>query len=109
MLAKVHIAIVSYVYMAMCINVSCWICRLSATQKGKQYLLCNYSRTSIIRTPVCHFNVKSVQINEFVLLSELSNKIHYLASYNIAMYMAMLCTITFLYIMVNQLRGWPII
>ena len=39
-----------------------------------------YSRTSIIRTPVCHFNVKSVQINEFVQISELSDKIHYLAS-----------------------------
>ena len=39
-----------------------------------------YSRTSIIRTPVCHFNVKGVQINEFVQISELSDKIHYLAS-----------------------------
>ena len=39
-----------------------------------------YSRTSIIRTPVCHFNVKGVQINEFVRISELSDKIHYLAS-----------------------------
>ena len=39
-----------------------------------------YSRTSIIRTPVCHFNVKSVQISEFVWISELSDKIHYLAS-----------------------------
>ena len=37
-----------------------------------------YSRTSIIRTPVCHFNVKSVQINEFVRISELSDKMHYL-------------------------------
>ena len=34
-----------------------------------------YSRTSIIRTPVCHFNVKSVQINEFVRMSEISDKI----------------------------------
>ena len=39
-----------------------------------------YSRTSIIQTPVCHFNVKGVQINEFVQISELSDKIHYLAS-----------------------------
>ena len=39
-----------------------------------------YSRTSIIRTPVCHFNVKDVQINKFVWISELSDKIHYLAS-----------------------------
>ena len=39
-----------------------------------------YSRTSIIRTPVCHSNVKGVQINEFVWISELSDKIHYLAS-----------------------------
>ena len=39
-----------------------------------------YSRSSIIRTPVCHFNVKGVQINEIVWISELSNKIHYLAS-----------------------------
>ena len=30
--------------------------------------------------PLCHFNVKSVQINEFVQLRELSDKIHYLAS-----------------------------
>ena len=33
-----------------------------------------YSRTSIIRTPMCHFNVKSVQISEFVRISELSDK-----------------------------------
>ena len=33
-----------------------------------------YSRTSIIRTPLCHFNVKSVQISEFVQISELSDK-----------------------------------
>ena len=39
-----------------------------------------YSRTPIIRTPVCHFNIKGVQINEFVRISELSDKIHYLAS-----------------------------
>ena len=39
-----------------------------------------HSRTSIIRTPVCHFNVKSVQISEYVQISELSDKIHYLAS-----------------------------
>ena len=36
-----------------------------------------YSRTSIIRTPVCHFNVKVVQINKFVWISELSDKLHY--------------------------------
>ena len=30
--------------------------------------------TSIIRTPLCHFNVKSVQISEFVRISELSDK-----------------------------------
>ena len=39
-----------------------------------------YSRTSIIQTPLCHVNVKGVQINEFVQVSELSDKIHYLAS-----------------------------
>ena len=33
-----------------------------------------YSRTLIIRTPVCHFNVKGVQTNVFVRISELSNK-----------------------------------
>ena len=33
-----------------------------------------YSRSLIIRTPVCHFNVKGVQINEIVRISELSNK-----------------------------------
>ena len=40
----------------------------------------NYSRTSVIQTPVCHFNVKGVQINEFAWISGLSDKIHYLAS-----------------------------
>ena len=35
------------------------------------YKLRMYSRTSIIRTPVCHFNVKGVQISEFVRISEL--------------------------------------
>ena len=35
-----------------------------------------YSRTSIIRTPMYHFNVKGVQISEFVRISELSDKIH---------------------------------
>ena len=39
-----------------------------------------YSRTSIIPTPVCHFNVKGVQINEFACISELSDKIHYVFS-----------------------------
>ena len=39
-----------------------------------------YSRISIIWTPVCHVNVKGVQINEFVRISELSDKIYYLAS-----------------------------
>ena len=50
-----------------------------------------------------HFNVKSVQINEFVQISdhELSDKIYYLASY--------LNTIMFLHITVNQLHGRPII
>ena len=33
-----------------------------------------YSRTSIIRTPMCHFNVKGVQISEFIQINELSNK-----------------------------------
>ena len=33
-----------------------------------------YSRTSIIRTPLCHFNIKSVQISEFVRIGELSDK-----------------------------------
>ena len=33
-----------------------------------------YSRKSIIRTPMCHFNVKSVQISKFIRISELSNK-----------------------------------
>ena len=43
-------------------------------------VLSKCSRTSIIRTPECHFNVKGVQINEFVRISELSDKMHYLAS-----------------------------
>ena len=42
--------------------------------------MCMYSRTSIIRTPLCHFHVKGVQISEFVQMSELSDKIRYLAS-----------------------------
>ena len=50
---------------------------------------------------MCHFNVKSVQINEFIWISELSDKIHCLASY--------LNTIMFLHITVNQIRGRPII
>ena len=32
--------------------------------------LYRYSRTSIIRTPLCHLNHKSVQISEFVQISE---------------------------------------
>ena len=39
-----------------------------------------YSITSIIRTPVYHFNDKGVQLNEFVWICELSDKMHYLAS-----------------------------
>ena len=39
-----------------------------------------YSRTSIIRTPVCYYDVKGIQINEFVQISELSDKMYYLAS-----------------------------
>ena len=39
-----------------------------------------YIRTLIIQTPTCHFNVKGVQTREFVQISELSGKIHYLAS-----------------------------
>ena len=50
---------------------------------------------------MCHFNIKGVQISEFVRISELSDKIHCLARW--------LYTITFLHIMVNQLCGWPII
>ena len=42
--------------------------------------ICIYSRTSIIQTPMCHLNVKGVQISKFVRISELSDKIHYLAS-----------------------------
>ena len=41
-----------------------------------------YSRTSIIQTPMVPLlNVKGVQISEFIWISELSDKIHYLASY----------------------------
>ena len=35
-----------------------------------------YSRTSIKRTPVCHFNAKDVQTNKFVWIGELSDKMH---------------------------------
>ena len=45
-----------------------------------EFTAARYSRTSIIRTPVCHFNVKGVQVNGFVQISEFSDKIHYLAS-----------------------------
>ena len=38
------------------------------------FTVCMYSRTSIIRTPVCHFNVKGIGISEFVRISELSDK-----------------------------------
>ena len=31
--------------------------------------VCIHSRTLIIRTPVCHFNLKGVQISEFVQIS----------------------------------------
>ena len=47
------------------------------TFKHRKYI---NSRTSIIRTPMRHFNVKGVQISEFVWISELSDKIHYLVS-----------------------------
>ena len=33
-----------------------------------------YSRTAIIWTPMCHVNVKGVQVNEFAWISELSDK-----------------------------------
>ena len=39
-----------------------------------------YSRTSIIQTPMCHLNVRGVQISEFVRISELSDQTHYLDS-----------------------------
>ena len=40
------------------------------------YVTTQYSRTWIIRTPVCHSNVKGVHdvINKFVRISELSDK-----------------------------------
>ena len=40
----------------------------------------------MVQTPVCYFNVKGVQINEFAWISDLSDKIHFLttvASYSI--------------------------
>ena len=62
-----------------------------------------YSRTSIIRTPLCHFNVKGVQINEFVWISEISDKIIILFSY-LTIY-----NNVFIHTTINQLSGWPII
>ena len=56
-------------------------CNISIYGNIVSSLIYIYSRTSIIRIPVCHFNVIGVQINEFVWISELSDKIHYLASY----------------------------
>jgi len=35
-----------------------------------------YSRTSIIRTPLCHLYYKSVQISEFVWISEARSLIY---------------------------------
>ena len=35
-----------------------------------EYLDARYSRTSIIQTPLCHVHYKSVQISEFVRISE---------------------------------------
>ena len=54
--------------------------QLQQHKDDKCLLTWKYSRTSIIQIPVCHFNVKGVQINEFIQVSELSDKIHYLAS-----------------------------
>ena len=51
--------------MYVCIHVYMYVC-------SSMYIRM-YSRTSIIRTPVCHFNVKGVQINGFVWISELSD------------------------------------
>ena len=53
----------------------------------------------IIQTFVCHFNVKGVQISEFVWISKLSDK------YTIVSYMKLM----FLHVMVNQLLGRLII
>ena len=50
---------------------------------------------------MCHFNVKDIQISEFVRISELSDKIHCLAS--------KLYTILFLHITIKELCGRPII
>ena len=60
-----------------------------------------YIRTSIIWTPVYHFNVKGVKINEFVSISGLSDKIHYLFCY--------VYTIMFQHIVVNHLCGRPVV
>ena len=57
-----------------------------------------YSKTSIIQAPLCHFNDKGVQRNEFVRISKLSQLFSLLAIYN-----------NFLNIMVNQLCGQLII
>ena len=43
-------------------------------------VICKYSRTSITWTPKYHFNVKGIQISEFIRISELIDKMHYLAS-----------------------------
>ena len=70
-----------------------WALAFPWSKVSKCYII--YSRTSIIWTPMCHFNIKDVQI------SELSDKIHYLTSY--------LYTILFLHKTINGLRGRLII
>ena len=50
---------------------------------------------------MCHFNGKGVQINEFVWISKLSDKMHYLTSWPY--------TIMFLQVALKQLHGWPIL
>ena len=53
------------------------VCTCRHTQYGAMHVrVCSvynyaeYSRTSIIRTPLCHLHCKSVQISEFVRISE---------------------------------------
>ena len=62
------------------------------------YMHTMYSRILIIQMPECHFNVKGIQINEVVRISELSDK-----------YTGQLHAIMILHIMVNQLCGQMII
>ena len=81
--AYVCMYVFMYVFIHVCMHACVYVCMYVCMHVCMYYVgMHTYSRHSIIRTPIymCHFNVKGVQINEFIWISELSDKIHYLAS-----------------------------